>query len=288
MSEARVGTAPTVLRIVLSKRLGALRERAGVTFDAAAKAIDVTPVTIRRMEKAEVGLKIPYVRQLLELYTVPTGEIEEFVELARAANKAGWWHDYRDVLPDWFSVYVSLEDEATLIRTYEPHYVPGLLQTEDYARAVLRAGLGRDAGDELERRVALRLKRQELLEQPDAPALWALVEEAVLRRPVGGPDVMQGQVERLFQASMLSNVTLQLLPFEVGPHIGAFGPFSLFRFAMPELPDIVYTESLSGAAYQDQRPYVAAHLEALDQLSTQAKTVEETRKILEDACKDRT
>ncbi|WP_328535972.1 helix-turn-helix domain-containing protein [Streptomyces sp. NBC_00344] len=287
MSEAKSGTAPTVLRIVLSKRLGALRKRAGVTFDAAAEAIDVTPVTIRRMEKAEVGLKIPYVRQLLGLYDVPAGEIEEFIELARTANRPGWWHDYRDALPDWFSVYVSLEDEATLIRTYEPHYVPGLLQTEEYARAVLRAGLGRGADGELERRVALRLKRQELLEKPGAPALWALVEEAVLCRPVGGREVMRGQIERLFQASTMTNVTLQLLPFEVGPHIGAFGPFSLFRFPMPELPDIVYTESISGASYQDQRPYVAAHLEALDRLSTQAKTVEETRKILEDARKDR-
>ncbi|MEV6791984.1 helix-turn-helix transcriptional regulator [Streptomyces sp. NPDC051320] len=288
MSEAKAGTAPTVLRIVLSKRLGALREAAGVTFDAAAKAIDVTPVTIRRMEKAEVGLKLPYVRQLLEHYAVPAREIAEFVSLARDANKPGWWHDYRDALPDWFSVYVSLEDEATLIRTYEPHYVPGLLQTEDYARAVLGAGVGRDADGELERRVALRLKRQELLEQPNAPALWVLFEEAVLHRPVGGRQVMRGQIERLFQATRLFNVTLQILPFEMGPHIGAFGPFTLFRFEMPELPDIVYTESLSGAAYQDQRPYVSAHLEALDRLSTQARTVEETRKILEDACKDST
>ncbi|MGW2256779.1 helix-turn-helix domain-containing protein [Streptomyces sp. NPDC001780] len=279
MNEARSGTAPTVLRIVLGKRLGALREKAKVTREAAAEVLDVTPLTIRRMENSEVSLKLPYVRLLLQAYGVGEPEASEFVELAKDANRPGWWHRFRDALPGWFSAYVSLEDEAGLIRTYEPHYVPGLLQTEDYARAVLRVGAQGNAR-ELERRVALRTKRQELLTKPDAPALWILMEEAVLRRPVGDADVMRAQVDRLLEATDLPNVTLQVMPFSVGPHLGAFGPFHLFRFDIPELPDIVYTEALTGAAYMDQRSDVVAYLEVLDHMSARAAPVDETRAFL--------
>lgn len=284
MSDARPGgsggSAPTVLRIVLGKRLLALRERAGVTREAAAHLLDVTPLTVRRMENSEVGFKLPYVRLLLELYGVGPSETEEFVRLVRSANKPGWWHRYRDAVPDWFSAYVSLEDEASLIRTYEPHYVPGLLQTEDYAREVLGAGAPRSE-DELDRRVALRVKRQQLLTKQDAPVLWILMEESVLRRPVGGRRVMAAQVDRLVDATAMPNVTLQLMPFAIGPHLGAFGPFHLFRFDVTELPDIVYTENLTGAVYLDRRPDSAAYLEVLDRLSARAASVHETRAFLQ-------
>ncbi|MFJ5225913.1 helix-turn-helix domain-containing protein [Streptomyces sp. NPDC088400] len=280
MSEVRTGTAPTVLRIVLGKRLGALRESAGVTRETAAQVLDVTPLTVRRMENSEVSLKLPYVRLLLQAYGVAETEAEEFIELVKAANRPGWWHRYRDALPSWFSAYVSLEDEASLIRTYEPHYVPGLLQTEDYARAVLRVGAHRNA-EELERRVALRIKRQQLLDKPDGPILWILMEEAVLLRPVGGAEVMRKQVDRLLEATDLSNVTLQIMPFSVGPHLGAFGPFHLFRFDIPELPDVVYTENLTGAVYMEQRPDIAAYLEVLDNMSARAAPVDATRAFLQ-------
>jgi transcriptional regulator with XRE-family HTH domain len=281
VSDARSagGSAPTVLRIVLGKRLGALRERAGVSRERAAAALDVTPLTIRRMENSEVGLKLPYVKLLLELYRVSGREADEFTELVKSANQPGWWHRYRDALPSWFSAFVSLEDEASLIRTYEPHYVPGLLQTEEYARGVLGAGAPRNP-EELERRVAVRVKRQQLLTKRDAPMLWILMEEAVLRRPVAGPGVMAAQVDRLLEATLMRNVTLQLLPFSIGPHLGAFGPFHLFRFDVPELPDIVYTENLTGAVYLDRRPDSAAYLEVLDNLSARAASVEETRAFL--------
>ncbi|MFJ1746181.1 helix-turn-helix domain-containing protein [Streptomyces sp. NPDC088116] len=280
MSEARTGTAPTVLRIVLGKRLAALRESAGVTREAAAQVLDVTPLTVRRMENSEVSLKLPYVRLLLQAYGVAQTEAEEFIELVKAANRPGWWHRYRDALPSWFSAYISLEDEASLIRTYEPHYIPGLLQTEDYARAVLKVGAHRNA-EELERRVALRIKRQQLLAKPDAPILWILMEEAVLLRPVGGAEVMRNQVDRLLEATELPNVTLQIMPFSVGPHLGAFGPFHLFRFDIPELPDVVYTENLTGAVYMEQRPDIAAYLEVLDNMSARAAPVDGTRAFLQ-------
>lgn len=140
MADPRSAGAPTVLRVVLGKRLQDLREKAGISFERAAAALDVTHATIRRMEKAEVGLKLPYVEKLLATYgVIDEDEIEGFLSLAREANKPGWWHRFRDVLPEWFSAFVSLESEANLIRAYQPHYVPGLLQTEDYAAAVLRA-----------------------------------------------------------------------------------------------------------------------------------------------------
>ncbi|MFJ4921606.1 DUF5753 domain-containing protein [Streptomyces sp. NPDC088725] len=280
MTEARTSTAPTVLRIVLGKRLGALREKSGVTREAAAAALDVAALTIRRMENSEVSLKIPYVRVLLRTYGVAEKEAEEFVTLVKAANRPGWWHRYRDALPGWFSAYVSLEDEASLIRTYEPHYVPGLLQTEEYARGVLSAGFHRDP-EEVERRVALRTKRQQLLVKPDAPILWILLEEAVLRRPVGDPEVMREQLDRLLEATALPSVTLQIMPFAVGPHLGAFGPFHLFRFDTFELPDIVYTENLTGAVYLDQRPDVSAYLEVLDSMSARAASVRRSRDFLQ-------
>ncbi|WP_327236585.1 helix-turn-helix domain-containing protein [Streptomyces sp. NBC_01317] len=280
MSDSRTGTAPTVLRMLLGKRLGALREKARVSREAAAEILDVTPLTVRRMENSEVGLKLPYVRLLLAAYGVVAAEAEEFVELVKAANKPGWWHRYRDALPSWFSAYVSLEDEARLIRTYEPHYVPGLLQTEEYARAVLSAGVHRNP-TELERRVALRAKRQQLLTKADAPILWILMEEAVLRRPVGGVDVMRGQIDRLIELASRPNVTLQIMPFSIGPHLGAFGPFHLFRFDLPDLPDIVYTENLTGAVYMDQRPDVAAYLEVLDNMAVRASGVDGTRDFLQ-------
>lgn len=281
MSENRSGgSAPTVLRMVLGKRLRHLRERAGVSFEDAARAIEVTPLTVRRMEKAEVGLRIPYVKELLRTYGVLAEEIEGFLNLAREANQPGWWYKYRDVLPDWFSAYVSLESEATVIRLYEPHYVPGLLQTHDYAAALLRVGFPNKSREDIQRRVALRLKRQDLLDKPEAPAVWAVLDETVLRRPVGGAEVMRAQIDRLIEVLEYPKVRIQIMRFTAGPHPGAFGPFHYFRFGFSELPDVVYTESLAGAQYFDQPADVVMYLEVLDRMSVQAEPVARTRETL--------
>ncbi|MFJ6569071.1 helix-turn-helix domain-containing protein [Streptomyces sp. NPDC091292] len=270
MSDARPGSmtnAPTVLRMILGRRLQELRLSAGVSLEGAAKALRVQPLTIRRLEKAEVGLKILYVEKLLETYGSDRKEIDEFIEMAEQANTPGWWHRYRDVLPNWFTAYVSLESGANTLRTYEPHYVTGQLQTHAYAREVLRAGFPNDTEDGLERRVDLRLRRQSLLTKPDPPTLWVVMEEAVLHRVVGGPEVMREQIDRLLEASELPHVTLDVLPFSAGAHVGAFAPFTHFRFAEPELPDIVYTEICSGSMYLDQRADVSTHLEAHNRMS---------------------
>ncbi|QNS02989.1 helix-turn-helix domain-containing protein [Streptomyces xanthii] len=263
MSEARSATsAPTVLRMILGRRLQDMRLAAGASLDDAARALRVKSLTIRRLEKAEVALKPLYVEKLLETYGAGRQEIEEFVDLAEQANEPGWWHSYRDAVPSWFTAYVSLETGAKTLRTYEPQYVTGLLQTADYARAVLRGGLPNGSEEDLDRRVELRLRRQSLLEKPDAPTLWVVMEEAVLHRVVGGPEVMREQIDWLLEASELAHISLDIVPFAAGAHFGACAPFTYFRFEEPELPDIVYSELLSASVYLDQRVDVVAHLEA--------------------------
>ncbi|WP_299534785.1 helix-turn-helix transcriptional regulator [uncultured Streptomyces sp.] len=285
MSEPR--SAPTVGQVVLGKRLQDLRERVGLGRDEAAKVLRVAPATIRRMETAEVALKIPYVQLLLKAYGVPDGEADAFVELAEEANKPGWWQRYHDVLPDWFSMYVSLEGAASLLRMYEPHFVPGLLQTEDYARSVLRTGaVGQTRPADIERHVDLRMQRQSLLAKPDAPKLWVIMDETVLRRPVGSPDTMRAQIDKMLEATELSHVTLQIAEFSTGHHPGTYGPFVLFRFGVPELPDMVYSEYLTGAVYFDARPEVASYLEAMDRMAAQAATAPRTKDILRNVRKE--
>jgi transcriptional regulator with XRE-family HTH domain len=280
--DLRPGGAPTVLRMVLGKRLQDLRERAGLSYEQAGRALDVTHATIRRMEKAEVGLKIPYVEKLLTTYGITAPEeIGGFLALAREANRPGWWHSFRDVLPDWFSAFVSLEGEASIIRAYEPHYVPGLLQTPAYARAVLRAGLPHAAATEIERLVDLRIERQALLGRAEAPLLWVVIDETVLRRPIGGRAVMREQIEALIDATDRPNVRLQVMPFAAGPHSAMYGPFHIFRFQLQELPDIAYTESLVGGVYFDERDDVSTFLEALDRMCAQAAPAQSTKAILD-------
>ncbi|MFC7882152.1 helix-turn-helix domain-containing protein [Streptomyces sp. NPDC057376] len=280
MSERRA--APTVGQVVLGRRLQELRETAGLKREEAAKVLRVAPATVRRMEMAEVALKIPYVQILLTAYGVPAAEVSAFVALAEEANQPGWWQRYHDVLPDWFSMYVSLEGAARIVRSYEPHFVPGLLQTEDYARAVMEAGTIANAGGEaVERHVSLRMERQRLLERADPPHLWVVMDETVLRRPVSiDAGVMRGQLDKLLEFATRDRVTLQVAEFDDGPHPGTYAPFTLFRFAEPELPDMVFTEYLTGALYLDSRTEVSAHLEVLDHMTARAASTQRTEKIL--------
>ncbi|CAL9400256.1 MULTISPECIES: helix-turn-helix domain-containing protein [Streptomyces] len=280
MSERRA--APTVGQVVLGKRLQELREAAGLSRDEAARVLRVASATVRRMETAEVSLKIPYVQVLLTTYGVPDEEADAFVRLAEEANQPGWWQRFHDVLPDWFSLYVSLEGAARIIRSYEPHFVPGLLQTEDYARAVMEAGtVGHTSPETVDRHVSLRMERQRLLDRKDPPHLWVIMDETVLRRPVStDPKVLRDQLDRLLEYAERDRVTLQIAEFAAGPHPGTYAPFTLFRFAEPELPDMVFTEYLTGALYLDARREVAAHLEVLDHMTARAASARRTQKLL--------
>jgi hypothetical protein len=280
-AEGGPATGPTVLRILLGAQLRRLRESSGVTREGAGWEIRASESKISRMELGRVGFKERDVADLLTLYgvTVPE-EREALLKLARDANSPGWWHRYTDVLPTWFQAYLGLEAAASLIRTYEVQFVPGLLQTRDYARAVVLLGHGRAAAGEIERRVELRMQRQHLLRRENPPQLWVVLDEAALRRPIGGPEVMRGQVEALIEATKSSHVRLQVIPFAAGGHAAAGGAFTILRFGDAELPDIVYIEQLTSALYLDKRDDLDYYAVAMERLCVEAEPPERTQEIL--------
>jgi transcriptional regulator with XRE-family HTH domain len=275
------GGGPTVRRMLVGAQLRRLRIDKGITREQAAEAIRASEWKIHRLENGQVGFKERDIVDLLTLYGVDDPvEVVEFVILAREANAPGWWHHYGDLLPQWFRAYIDLESAARLIRTYEGQFVPGLLQTEDYMRALVGGAQLKDAPEEAERRVALRLARQALLEREHAPRLWAVVDEAALRRPVGGPKVMRAQLERLIEATKRPNFTLQVLPFAAGAHPAMVGAFSVLRFADQELPDVVYVEHLNNATYLDRREEVERYLDVMEQLCVGAEPPAKTAEFL--------
>ncbi|MCP9625156.1 helix-turn-helix domain-containing protein [Nocardia otitidiscaviarum] len=270
---------PTALRIAVGGQLRKLREANNITREAAGEHIRGSHAKISRLELGRTGFKERDVRDLLTLYGVnDPGEREAFLDLVRKANQPGWWHRFGDLLPPWFETYLGLEHAAKSIRTYEGQLVPGLLQTPDYARSVVALGHDADA----ERRVSLRRRRQELLTAPGAPSFWAVLDEAVLHRPVGGEKVLAEQIEHLVEMSKLPNITIQVLPYTAGGHAAAGSSFTMLRFAEPELPDIVYLEQLTSALYLDRRQDLELYRQVMDQLSVQAEAPERSRaKLLE-------
>ena len=289
MTEGRTAPGgPTVQRMLVGAQLRRLRTEMGLTREEAGEAIRASEWKIHRLENGQVGFKERDIIDLLRLYQVtdPT-EVAEFVSLAREANSPGWWQHYGDVLPPWFRTYVDLESAARLIRTYEGQFIPGLLQTDDYMRAVVQGAHLEESPEELGRRVRLRMARQILLTREHPPRLWAVVDEAALRRPVGGPEVMRGQLERLIDAAKLPNVTLQILPFGEGAHPAMVGSFSVLRFPDEELPDVVYIEHLTSALYLNKRDEVERYLDVMEFLCVDsqppARTVELLEQILDEA-----
>ncbi len=272
---------PNALRIALGTHLRRLREDSQITSAEAAEAIRATPSKISRLERGRTTAKQRDVADLLTLYGVTDqAEREELLELVRQASAPGWWQQYDDVLPRWFESYIGLEKAASIIRNYEVQFIQGLLQTEDYARAVILIGNAHAPAEEIDRRVSLRMRRQELLTQPGAPEFWAVLDEAALRRSPGGPKVMRAQLEHLLQVTERPNVTLQIAPFDAGPHAAAGGPFSILRFPEPDLPDVVYLEQLNSAIYLDHPDDVINYLTIMDQLCVQAETDTASRNMI--------
>jgi transcriptional regulator with XRE-family HTH domain len=280
-SQAEFG-GPTVRRMLVGAQLRRLRTELGISREDAGEAIRASEWKIHRLENGQVGFKERDIIDLLRLYEVtdPT-EIAEFVALAREANTPGWWQHYGDVLPPWFRTYVDLESAAALIRTYEGQFIPGLLQTDDYMRAVVQEGHLDESSEEVGRRVRLRMARQQLLTRELPPRLWAVVDEAALRRPVGGPEVMRGQLERLIEATKLPNVTLQVLPFQAGAHPAMVGSFSVLRFPDEELPDVVYLEHLTSALYLNKPEEVDQYLHVMESICVRAAAPERTVELLD-------
>jgi transcriptional regulator with XRE-family HTH domain len=273
---------PTVQRIMLGTRLRRLRESLGISRERAASEIRASDAKLCRMELGRVGFKVRDVADLLTLYGVhDTAVREELLDSVRRANQPGWWRAYGDAFPSWFEQHLGLEEAACLIRTYEVQFVPGLLQTPAYAEAVVRLGHSVSSEDAVKRRVTLRMTRQALLSTPDAPRLWVVVDEAALRRPLGGRQVMRDQLRHLIAAAGLPNVTVQVLPFHVGGHAAAGGPVTVLRFPVPDLPDIVYLEQLSSALYLDKPEDVDHYLAVMDRLTLVALPAADSVDFLE-------
>lgn len=275
---------PTALRIMVGGQLRKLREARGITPQVAGGYIRGSHAKISRLELGRTGYRERDVIDLLTLYGVSDPqERESFLKLVRLANEQGWWHGYSDLLPSWFENYLGLEGAAQWIRTYEGQLVPGLLQTDDYARAVV--ALAHDDRD-VNRRVELRRKRQQILDVPGGPALWVIIDESVLRRPVGGRDVLRGQLEHLLKMSHHPKVTVQVLPYAASGHAAVASSFAILRFAEEALPDIVYLEQISSALYLDRPQDLETYRRIMDSLSIDAAPPAASREMLAAAAED--
>ncbi|NSC24536.1 helix-turn-helix domain-containing protein [Streptomyces albus subsp. chlorinus] len=273
---------PTALRIILGVKLRRLRQALDISREDAGRAIRGSHAKITRLERGQVGAKERDLRDLLTLYGIhDPREREEFFDLARQANSPGWWYQYSDVLEDWFELHLGLEDAASMIRTYEVQFLPGLLQTEDYAYALSRLGYPNTEPRKVARIVALRMARQKLLHRADPPHLWAVVDEAVVRRPFGGAEVMREQLEHLLELVRLPHITLQVAPFEVTA-AAAGTPVTLLRFADPDLPDKVYLEHLTNAVYLDKPSEIDQYTLIMDRLCAEAFSPAETIGFIEE------
>ena len=275
MSEESDGALPTdaplgsaVVRMMLGAQLRRLRERADLSPEAAGYQIRASRSKISRMETGRVGFKERDVADLLELYGVTDPQVvASMLELASQANAQDWWAKFGDVLPDWFEPYLGLEAAASLIRTFDLQFVNGLFQTEAYARSVASIGLRGAGAAEVDRMVGVRVRRQELLTSARAPRVWSIIDEAALRRTVGGAEVMRGQLRHLAELARLPNITLQVVPFRIGGHDAAGGAFTVLRFAEPDVPDVVYIEQLTGAMYLEKRSDVDHYLDVSNRLA---------------------
>jgi hypothetical protein len=274
---------PTARRIVLGSHLRRLRERAGIRRADAAYAIRGSDSKMSRLESGKVGFKERDVADLLTMYGVGEGpERDQVLAMTGESNESGWWARYNDVVPGWFEDFVGLEASASRISSYELLFVPGLLQTEAYARAVVSGGhpnLPAAERADVEKRLEVRMRRQRVLHRKDAPTFWVVLDEAVLHRPVGGHAVRKAQLEHLLELSALPNVIIQLLPWDLSGY-GAEHAFSMLRFAEAELPDLVYLEEMTGASYLDKRADVERYGRAMDRLTVDALSPEQSKQAL--------
>jgi transcriptional regulator with XRE-family HTH domain len=261
---AGASSGPTVLRILLGSQMRRFREAKGIRPEEAARAIRGTNSKISRIELGRSAVREIDVADLLSLYgVIDPAEREHMLTLAAEASQPGWWHRYNDLLPEWLQTYIGLEQAARSIRTYESQFIPGLLQSERYASALM--ALGDFPPGETDRRIVMRKERQRRFLDGDS-WLWAVIDEAVLRRVVGGPEVMRDQLGHLLEAAARPNLTLQVTPFSSAGH-AALGGFSIIRFNDPDLPDVVYVEHLTSAVYLDKRADVDAYLLAMERLA---------------------
>ncbi len=274
------GPSPTVRRRRLASELRRLREAAELTIDEVGEKLECSASKISRIETGHVGVTPRDVRDMLEVYGIEDDEREALVQLAREARKKGWWHAYNEVFT---GAFVGLESDASSLRAHQALLVPGLLQSEGYTRSVMRAMLPDATEAEVERRVAARVTRQKLLTDAHPPEYWAVMDEAVLRRAVGGPDIMRAQLERLVELAALPHVTLQVVPFSAGAHAGLEGPFLILGFPEQADPDVVYVENQKVAVYLEQPSDVHRYTLMFDHLRAAALKPDDTVLMVERA-----
>jgi transcriptional regulator with XRE-family HTH domain len=274
------GNSPTVRRRRLASELRRLREAAGLTIDEVGDKLECSASKISRIETGHVGVTPRDVRDMLELYPIDADQREALVQLAREARKKGWWHAYNEVFTGSF---VGLESDASSLHAHQALLVPGLLQTEDYTRAVHKAIRPDQPDEEIERRVLARLARQKLLADPQPPEYWAIIDEAVLHRVVGGPEIMRAQLNRLIEAADLPHVTLQVVPFGAGAHAGMEGPFLILGFPEQADPDVVYVENTTTGSYLEEPSDVYRYTLMFDHLRASALNTSETLRMVREA-----
>ncbi|GLZ13552.1 transcriptional regulator [Actinomadura sp. NBRC 104425] len=271
---------PTVRGRRLARELRRLRENLGLTLQDVADRLDWSRATVSRVETGQTRPKVADVARMLELYGVPSPERDALITLARDAGQRGWWTAYADVFA---GSYVALEDSASAIRTWDPQLVHGLLQTEEYARAVITAGRMLPGQTEIERRIAARKVRQNLLDRKDAPLLHVVLDEAVLHRPLGGASVMNAQLRKLAVMSERPNVTVQVLPYAAGEHAGLDGRFTILSFPDPADPDIAYVEGTMGDVYVESAEETGVHRRRFDRIVEAALSPEDSAHLIIEA-----
>ncbi|MFS8199728.1 helix-turn-helix domain-containing protein [Streptomyces sp. CWNU-52B] len=272
---------PVVPRLVLGARLRALRERKEISREAAGHLIRASRSKISRLEAGRHGFKLRDVTDLLTLYGVTDdAERATLLALAEEANTPAWWQYYSDVVPSWTQIYLGAEQAASVIRCFEVQRVPALLQTPDYARATLRLAHPDADAQEIGRRVTLRMSRQRILHRQPAARLWAVIDEAALRRPVGGAGTMRAQLRHLIEICRLPQVTVQIIPFLSGGYAAEGGPVTILRLPGGQLPDMVYLEQLAGALYPDKPAEIERYWDVMNRLVIEAESPDETPTIL--------
>jgi transcriptional regulator with XRE-family HTH domain len=278
----------TTLRVMIGGKLRQLRTDADISREEAAYEIRADASKISRIELGRVSFRLRDVRDLMIMYGVQDeDEIERVVDMAREANRPSKWKRYNDFLPNWFSNYLEMEGAAAMIRTYEVQVFPGLLQNEEYARAVMMLGYGHTPLTEIDKRIEVRMKRQEILDRDEKrPELWAVIDEAALRRPFGGRGVMRSQIQSLIDCCDKPNVRVQIVPFASGAHSGAGAPFTWLRFAYEELSDVIYLEHLTGGLYLERDSEIDAYQAAMEHLCIQATQPHKTQDFLRDILRD--
>ncbi len=262
--------SPTVRRKRLGIELRRLREQARLSCESVGQRLDCSGTRISRLETGRISARPGDVRELLEVYGVTGNRADQLVELAREARRKGWWHQFGPVTPSWLEPYLGLEAEAARLRDFQSMVLPGLLQTEDYARAILRAAAGAGPADDIEQQVALRMARQQVLGGTAPPELCLVLSEGVLRVQVGGPEVMRGQLRKLAEVAGRGQVTLQVLPLRAAAQAQPVSSFTMLDFADPADPSVVYTEHLTGGLLLDDPGEVRTYSALFDQLRAEA------------------